>query len=61
MQTYTQYQVAIKYKNGSLGYLSCHNRTQWAIRTARKHAKELTESMVKGVYGTIAYVAVIAS
>ena len=54
-----QYKVAIKYHNGSLGYLSCHNRTQWALRTARKHAKELNESLVKGVFGTVSYVAVV--
>lgn len=54
-----QYNVAIKYKDGTLAYLSHRDRMSWSLRTARKHAKDCTAKIVSGQWPDVKYVAVI--
>jgi hypothetical protein len=62
MQTQAQqYNVAIKYKDGTLAYLSHRDRMSWTLRTARKHAKDCTAKIVSGVWHKVQYVAVVAA
>jgi hypothetical protein len=56
-----QYQVAIKHNDGKLSYLSHRDRTQWTLRTARKHAKECTAKILAGQLANAKYVAVVAA
>lgn len=57
----TQYNVAVKYNDGSLAYLSHRDRMAWTLRTARKHAKDCTIKIVSGQWPTVKYVAVVAA
>ena len=62
MQTQsTQYEVAIKYLDGKVAYLSHRDRMAWTLRTARKHAKDCTAKIVSGQWPTVKYVAVVAA
>lgn len=55
----TQYQVYIKYIDGHGAYLSHRDRTQWTLRTARKHAKDCTAKIVSGQWPDVRFVAVV--
>ncbi len=59
--TATQYSVVIKHKDGKLSYMSYRDRTEWALRTARKHARDCTIKLVSGQWDNVQYVAVVAA
>ena len=42
-----RYCIAIKYESGKLGYLSHRDRTEWTLRTARKHLRDITREKVQ--------------
>ena len=42
------YEVLIKMSDGSVSRLSHRDRTSWAIRTARKHLRDVVAQMVRG-------------
>ena len=54
-----QYQVVIKHNDGRVSYLSHRDRSQWTLRTARKHAKDCTAKIVSGQWTHAKYIAVI--
>ena len=54
-----RYNVRIKHADGRLSVLSHHDRMAWSHRTAKKHAKDCIEMMVKGDRPDWVYVAVM--
>ena len=42
------YRGYIKHTNGSGSYLQYHGRTEWTLRTARKHKADVATKIVRG-------------
>ena len=41
------YCIAIKHNNGRLSFLSHRNRSEWTLRTARKHLRDITREKMQ--------------
>lgn len=56
-----KFSIYVKYENGTGGYLSVRDRTEWAIKTAKKHLKDVirekTENSAK--WSEVRYFAIV--
>ena len=55
------YKIYIKYENDTGGYLTHRNRTEWKLRTARKHLRDVIRGIQSGKYVGARYAALVAS
>ena len=54
------YQIYIKYENGTGSYLIHRDRTEWKLRTARKHLRDVIRGIQSGEYIGARYAALVA-
>ena len=55
------YSILIKYNDGLTSFLSVKGRSEWKLRTARKHRKEVAFEQVKtNKWQNVRYFAIVA-
>lgn len=57
-----KYSIYLKHHDGTGSYLAYRGRTEWGIRTAKKHLKDVVSELVKGgKYGAVKYAALVVA
>lgn len=52
-------QIYIKHEDGTGSYLTCRNRTEWRLKTAKKHLRDVVAGIVDGKFKGARYAALV--
>ena len=56
------YRVALKHSDGTVSYLSHRGRTEWSLRTARKHRRDcVREKVYNAKFPNVVWFALVAA